>query len=545
MTKLDNRHKILLCLLGLFLIISVWQAYTLSKNRSMSHNKSNSVELNRQANFLNNTASNQPLSKTEYSQLVRQYQVAQIQRLIAENYAAIAQARESTMRSMVQTAYLQDEDKGKTSSTATDAPVLDVTQPYSLIYTGQDQNGTWAATLKKGNQTFDVRIGSQLPDGSTVSSIDVDGVMLVNANQKKMVTFSGVIQIKDTSPDLNVFPDSTQTNQNYSDHSISQNNTSPMAVNTGSTQTLTNTANVTNAPTPANNSSHFTSTTAATITSQVHATNRAKESMDFVMGKMRDFSEIFSFEYQTFFPKIHHLATKIFHPYAVQEPVKTIKPVAAVKPPVAIVPAPTAEDVAASRALLEELTAFPSVTEAMNSDSSSQTSATQTSSAQASTAQTNAAQTSSLQHAKAAQTKASVKSSQVSSVQKTEKVHTAAIKTKEAISLANEVDLKKMSEENTRDYTILLTENKKLGDIETLIKKAQLGNAAKYAEIINNEGNKFYVLTYGKYVRLADAESALQKVSTKLKGNDAFITTFADIKNKEKRSDEPGVIVIK
>lgn len=516
MNKLDNRHKILLCLLGLFLIVSVWQAYALSKSKSMISNKINSVELNRQVNFLNNTASNQSSSQTEYLQLVKQYQVAQIQRLIAENYAAIAQAREHTVRSMVQTAYLLDSDKGKLSNSATDAPVLDITQNYSLIYTGQDEKGIWTATLKKGDQTFDVKIGSELPDGYQVSSIDVDGVILVNATQKKMVTFSGVIQIKDTTPEPEVFPGSTPANPTQIDnHPVSQNTGAPMTANTESP--IANT--MIQAQTPANISSVSASKMESPAISPTHTTNRAEKSIQFAIAKMSQFSEILSFEYQTFFPRIHHLTTKIFHPYAAQQTIKTIKPVASAAPePIKTVPAPTAEDIAATRALLEDVTALPSDTEALsNSDASEHTSAAKTDAAQA--------------HA--------------SSSQKTQKIYTASVKSKETVSQANEINLKSMSADNGRDYTILLTENKKLGDIEALIKKAQLGNAAKYAEIINDEGNKFYVLTYGKYVKLTDAESALHKVSTKLKGGDAFITTFADIKSKEKRSDEPGVVVIK
>lgn len=130
-------------------------------------------------------------AQTEYLKLVNQYQMAQLQRMIAEDNEAIAVARRNAAQAMSDTTKLAGDGSVPISATSDSSGV----SGYELVYTGQQNDGSWTATLKKDGQTFDVDAGKLMPDGSQVISVDENGVLISQNNGavKKLVTFSGEV----------------------------------------------------------------------------------------------------------------------------------------------------------------------------------------------------------------------------------------------------------------------------------------------------------------------------------------------------------------
>jgi hypothetical protein len=139
-------------------------------------------------------------SQQQYMQLVNEYQLAEIQRMIAEDNAAIAQSRYDAAQSMVKMAELTgDANPGAMGLGASVDNQSANSTDYELIYTGEDNN-QWTATIKKNGQFNDVTAGSVLPDGTKILSVDDNGVVIQQAdNTKKLVTFNGVTPFVDNT----------------------------------------------------------------------------------------------------------------------------------------------------------------------------------------------------------------------------------------------------------------------------------------------------------------------------------------------------------
>lgn len=221
LNKLDKRQKILISLLAVVVLVLIWQVYGLFANdksvitgevakgdRPVAPTINNRLLLNNQT-----VRGNQPIAPTagaatavdpatnsqaEYLRLVNEYQMAQLQRMIAEDNEAIAVAKRNAAQAMSDTAKMAGSADSLVASSSDDNNGdQDNSNTYSLVYTGQQNDGQWTATLKKNGQTYDVIPGRQLPDGSQVTSIDENGVLLNQAQNagKLLVTFSGVTQI--------------------------------------------------------------------------------------------------------------------------------------------------------------------------------------------------------------------------------------------------------------------------------------------------------------------------------------------------------------
>jgi len=213
--KLDKRQKVVLVLLGLVLIVLVWQAYGLLKGESPATPATppaapvaaNSAQQMAQTLAAANTAATPTgaaalnpavsSSQTEYLRLVNEYQMAQLQRMIAEDNEAIAVAKRNAAQA------LSDTMKLAGSSTVLNSGSSDSQAPdtYALIYTGQQADGQWAATLKKNGQVYDVIVGKQLADGFRVASVDENSVLLKGDAGKLLVTFAGQTKINSAPTD--------------------------------------------------------------------------------------------------------------------------------------------------------------------------------------------------------------------------------------------------------------------------------------------------------------------------------------------------------
>jgi hypothetical protein len=115
----------------------------------------------------------------QYVQLVNQYQLAQLQQKLAQVDAEIANNKLTTAKSLVEMKKLQPQLGGdyNTSLSNSAASSNNGPQTYQTLYVGQ-VSGRWQAMLQAGGQYFQVSVGMQLPDGSSVSSISSRGVVL-------------------------------------------------------------------------------------------------------------------------------------------------------------------------------------------------------------------------------------------------------------------------------------------------------------------------------------------------------------------------------
>jgi septal ring-binding cell division protein DamX len=130
------------------------------------------------------------LEQEAYLRLASEYQLIQMQRMIAEGYAAIAAARLNAAKALSElNKYNVDVGAGTLPSMSGEGK-----GEYELIYLGQ-QAGEWAATLKKGSQTFDVITGTVLGKGARVVQIDNEGVVVIRNNKKILVTFNGDVPV--------------------------------------------------------------------------------------------------------------------------------------------------------------------------------------------------------------------------------------------------------------------------------------------------------------------------------------------------------------
>lgn len=130
-----------------------------------------------------------------YLRLVNEYQILQMQQMIAQTSQSIALARlnAAKARAELNKYYASSSINVNTipvNSGLNSAEAMPSNQgQYQLVYTGE-QTGRWEATLRRGGQYLDVSIGSQI-DGGTVASIDDNNVTLNNGSQKTIISFFG------------------------------------------------------------------------------------------------------------------------------------------------------------------------------------------------------------------------------------------------------------------------------------------------------------------------------------------------------------------
>lgn len=134
----------------------------------------------------------------EYTRLSSELQLIQMQRAIAESYEAIAVAKRNTAKAMAETAQIMGGSVTMPGGTGMEPPRI--SNDYELIYTGQE-GGQWTATLKKNNQTFDV-VPNTVLGNMKVVRIDDNGVTVVQGNERKVITFNGIIPEKAAANDV-------------------------------------------------------------------------------------------------------------------------------------------------------------------------------------------------------------------------------------------------------------------------------------------------------------------------------------------------------
>lgn len=142
------------------------------------------------ANSNANTQSNLSAQQLEYLQLVNQYQIVRLQRMILDEQAAMAAARERITQ-----------EGGNTEPANSALPIGDYqtgSTDYKLMYI-DFQKGQWTATLSKMGQYFEVTTGTLLLDGTRVIGITHQGVILQEGDQKVFLNFFGSKIITDSA----------------------------------------------------------------------------------------------------------------------------------------------------------------------------------------------------------------------------------------------------------------------------------------------------------------------------------------------------------
>lgn len=224
--NLDKRSKIIIGFIIAALVILIWQLSLLFGNTGSSSSSSKSLikssmmkeaanptevlsKRNQETaqtladNVKDTSGINVSANQQKYLQLVSEYQMLEVQKMIAQDQAQIAQSRVATAEALAKIGQSGSMNPGDISVGSTD-----VSSDYELIYTGED-DGEWTATLKKNGQFNDVTTGSVLPDGAKVLSVDNNGVVIQVNNLKKLVTFNGITPFDETSTPKK--PETTKT----------------------------------------------------------------------------------------------------------------------------------------------------------------------------------------------------------------------------------------------------------------------------------------------------------------------------------------------
>lgn len=189
--QLTDRQKILGTLVVLALLVLCWQLGSLQSDVVSQHHlptaKSKTLAAGGASKQLDQPALSWPPSpkltamspwQQQYVALADRYRMVHMQRVLAEEEAAVAQAR------------------AKIQSVAGDAPTTDWSTLATVNHTqGQllyldDQDGQWTALLRWEGRELMVRGGQSLPGGVAVVSVDAQGVDLAKQNKRWHVGFS-------------------------------------------------------------------------------------------------------------------------------------------------------------------------------------------------------------------------------------------------------------------------------------------------------------------------------------------------------------------
>ena len=84
-------------------------------------------------------------------------------------------------------------------------------------------------------------------------------------------------------------------------------------------------------------------------------------------------------------------------------------------------------------------------------------------------------------------------------------------------------------------YTIQLTSDRKLDNLERFIKANKLQDKATYFRTYDMQDRELYILIYGQYSNSADAKAALEKLPQRAKDEGAFVVKFSTIQTVLKK----------
>jgi type IV pilus biogenesis protein PilP len=133
----------------------------------------------------------------EYLKLVNEYQIAQLQEKLAMANAAIADAQFKSAETLAKTDALSQkaasdkvkmelESSGANKAKMVAEKIKEIEKKIQAIYVGK-QRGSWVAMLDLDGSYFEVKVGTHLPDGSIVTSINHQGVVVTKDSSKRFL----------------------------------------------------------------------------------------------------------------------------------------------------------------------------------------------------------------------------------------------------------------------------------------------------------------------------------------------------------------------
>ena len=131
----------------------------------------------------------------QYVQMVTQYQLAQMQKKLADVNAQLAQSKLREAQAVAK-ASSQNVGVGSLAGAAASSITSRTLGSYSLLYVGH-LNHQWMATLRYAGQLHNVHMGSQFADGTTVKVIDRNGVVLTNGTASRYLMISVPMTLTD------------------------------------------------------------------------------------------------------------------------------------------------------------------------------------------------------------------------------------------------------------------------------------------------------------------------------------------------------------
>lgn len=137
-----------------------------------------------------------------YLRLVNQYQIVRMQRLVADEEAAMYASR-----AKIAELHQQIAKTSGTSYTATStfgAPMPSTSIGYQLMYIDY-QNGQWTATLNQSGRFIEVNCDTVLPDGARILKITQNGVVIRKWNKNYLLSFYGTTVLNSNPPLRPVF----------------------------------------------------------------------------------------------------------------------------------------------------------------------------------------------------------------------------------------------------------------------------------------------------------------------------------------------------
>lgn len=137
-------------------------------------------------------------SQRQYLKLVNQYQLVKMQRMVADEQAAMVSSKEKIAEANQQIAKMSGGVVQNSASILDNSPSSTSPTGYQLMYIDY-QNGHWTATLNKNGQFQEVEVGTTLSDGTRILKIDQNGAVINQSGKTYLLNFYGSTSLANTT----------------------------------------------------------------------------------------------------------------------------------------------------------------------------------------------------------------------------------------------------------------------------------------------------------------------------------------------------------
>lgn len=197
--KLDKKQRVMLVLTIIALLFLAWQIIDLIRG-DVSSSPAPAAQTTTQQAAASNTPEPKPASvkstanqanpvrtqiasqRKEYLQMADQFELAKMQSQLLKQELDIAKTKQQISQTNQSISGITNAG-GVTGATDTNAKL-------HLVYVGQ-VSGKWSATVSQGGQYTTVSVGSVLPNGSVVSSVNQQGITYRLGGKTLLLGFNG------------------------------------------------------------------------------------------------------------------------------------------------------------------------------------------------------------------------------------------------------------------------------------------------------------------------------------------------------------------